>query len=215
MLCCYDTPWIEEYDTLHERVELEYIARHAESGDVFFSSGSGIWSRTVRLFSDSDIWSHEAIYIRSEKDKQLYILDADTAGVRLTRFEDFLERYNGNYFGLRKLLNVTKEQRKEYTLKLEEFAKKHLGKSYSTPLTLIKSLTRLNGHNAENQDRLYCVQLVIKAYRHLGIVEKVKKQRSSNAKLTDFLSSDGSITGYTSNVQLSDDVYYAEINVEE
>lgn len=207
--CC--APVLEEDDIKHRETSIEYIRRSADTGDIFFAAGRGMWSNIVRRYAESRIWSHIGIFVR-DFDSTLYILDVDLDGVKMLEFEEYRSQYEGYCFGLRKLKDIAPTDRQNFTTKLKNFFKEEDGKEYSTFHILFNSLTRSNEDDPVSQRRYFCVQLVVKAYRELGLLDKVKEQRSSNAQLLDFIEGNSSVIGYTGPIRLSDKIFFANID---
>lgn len=210
MACCFD-PVIDERDPVYSKITVEDIETRAQSGDLFYASGRGKWSDFIRLFSNSGVWSHVGIFIKDEQG-QLYILDVDVStGVKLLTFSEYLFKYNGYYFGMRNLKNISPGKRATITKKLFDFSRQIQDTKYTNPDILVKSLIRGNGHDKISQKKLYCAQLVVKAYRHIGLIRRARGVRSSNSQLIDFLSSNGTIKYYSGKAKFRSRIYYADI----
>lgn len=167
---------------------IKCIAEKAQSGDLALFSGDGNWSDVVRCLSFSNPWSHVAIFIR-EPNGELYVLDSDTKGVKCLRFDIYIARYKGYYIGLRSL-NVEGLSRKGITEGLMKFREGVVGMHYSDSLTLIHSVHRQNMFDTTDES-LYCAQLVIWAYRFVGLLDDDESKPSNNSKLNDFLKRSG------------------------
>jgi len=190
--CCPKYP--EEGDSELKKVSVGNIKRKAQSGDIFVGAGRGQWSDVVKAMSESWPWSHVGIFYRDSAG-DLYVFDSDTSGgVKLTDFDTYVQGYGGYCVGYRVLVVGTNRKRftrDVITMKLEKFIRENSGKPYQTDMRVLgNSITREN--EEEYRDAYFCTQLVIDAYKYIGLVA-TDTELSVNSKLIDFIYDHGDV----------------------
>ena len=80
-------------------VRYEAVCDQLCSGDLFFCSGYGPFSRSVRIASDS-IWSHVGILVRSDDALRVMVLECVARrGVGMVPLSSYVKNYHGRGFG--------------------------------------------------------------------------------------------------------------------
>jgi hypothetical protein len=93
---------------------------------------------------------------------------------------------------------------------LWDFYEKVCNLKYSDALTLANSINRANTNDYNSDLRQFCIELVINAYKHIGIITSTKP--SSNAKLVDVLCIKGDIHYYNSDIVFGKRIYYSRLS---
>lgn len=76
-------------------IPYEKIRDHLKTGDIFFTSGSYLFSGIIQRLTKS-VWSHVAIIYKDEDLKRVLVLEAEPyIGIRLIPLSKYLKDYKG------------------------------------------------------------------------------------------------------------------------
>ncbi len=151
-------------------IDLVDLVEVFEDGDLIFQSSKSPQSKAIQIATDSK-YSHLGIIYKVEN--KLFVYEA-IQPVKLTLFEDWVNRGEKGHFVVKRLKNSETILTSENILKLKTEGEKYLGKNYDL-------------YFEWSDDRIYCSELVWKMYKEAANIEIGKLQRLGDFNLTDKL----------------------------
>lgn len=149
------------------------IRDELKTGDIFFSSGSYLFSGVIQRLTKS-AWSHVAIVYKDEELKRVMILEAEPRiGIRLIPISKYLHDYKGTkkpYKGQIVLAKLNHEMEQTELNKAINFGLNELTRPYDN-WEIIRIMTRILfriGKKEKNRSYI-CSELVADAFAKAGI----------------------------------------------
>ena len=155
-------------------IPYEKIREQLKTGDIFFSSGSYLFSGIIQRLTKS-AWSHVAIIYKDEELGRVMVLEAEPRiGIRLIPLSKYLKDYKGSrrpYKGQVVLCKLNFELEKPKLNKAISFGLDVLTRPYDN-WEIIRIMTRILfriGKKEKNKSYI-CSELVRDAFAKAGIV---------------------------------------------
>ncbi len=156
-------------------IPYEKIRDHINTGDIFFSSGSYLFSGIIQRLTKS-AWSHVAIVYVDEELKRVMVMEAEPhIGIRLIPLSKYLRRYKKDrpYKGQIVLAKLNQDLEKQKLNRAISFGLDELCRPYDN-WEIIRIMTRILfkvGKREKNKSYI-CSELVRDAYAKAGVIFK-------------------------------------------
>ncbi len=152
----------------------EKIRSFLKTGDIFFSSGSYLFSGIIQKLTKST-WSHVAVVYKDEELGRVLVLEAEPyVGIRLIPLSKYLHDYKGKkrpYKGQVVLAKMNEDITKEKLNRGISFGLDELTRPYDN-FEIVRIMTRILFHVSKREkNRNYiCSELVRDIFAKAGIV---------------------------------------------
>ena len=155
-------------------IRYEKIRDHLQTGNIFFSSGSYLFSGVIQKLTRS-VWSHVAIIYTDRELGRVMVLEAEpSVGIRLMPLSKYLYDYKGKrrpYRGQIVLAKFNFDLEQEKLNKAISFGLDALTRPYDNKV-LIRIMTRILfriGKREKNRNYI-CSELVRDSFSKAGVV---------------------------------------------
>ncbi len=159
------------------KIPYEKIRENLKTGDLFFSSGSYMFSGIIQRLTKS-VWSHVAIIYKDEELGRVLVLEAEPyIGIRLIPLSKYLHDYKGSkrpYKGQVVLAKLKEMPPKEKINKAISFGLDELTRPYDN-WEIVRIMLRILfsiGKREKNRNYI-CSELVRDAFAKAGILFKM------------------------------------------
>lgn len=156
----------------------EKIRDFVKTGDIFFSSGSYVFSGVIQWLTKST-WSHVAIIYKDEELGRVLVLEAEPyVGIRLIPLSKYLHDYKGKkrpYKGQVVIAKLNEPLQKERLNKGISFGLDELTRPYDN-FEIVRIMMRILFHVSKREkNRSYiCSELVRDIFAKAGLVMQYK-----------------------------------------
>ena len=155
-------------------IPYEKIRDHIKTGDIFFSSGSYLFSGIIQRLTKST-WSHVAVIYKDEELRRVLVLEAEPYfGIRLIPLSKYLHDYKGKkrpYKGQVALARLNIPVPKENLNKGISFGLDELTRPYDN-FEIVRIMIRILFHiSRREKNRNYiCSELVRDIFARSGVI---------------------------------------------
>ncbi len=152
----------------------EKIRAFVKTGDIFFSSGSYLFSGVIQKLTKST-WSHVAVVYKDEELGRVLVLEAEPyVGIRLIPLSKYLHDYKGKkrpYKGQVVLAKMNEDIAKERLNRGISFGLDELTRPYDN-FEIVRIMTRILFHVSKREkNRSYiCSELVRDIFAKAGLI---------------------------------------------
>lgn len=137
------------------------------NGDIIFQTSMSRQSKAIQLATDSK-YSHVGIIYK--KSNSYYVYEA-VQPVKLTRFEDWIQRGKDKHYVVKRLKNAGQVLTPEVLNQMHEVGEKYNGKSYDLYFEC-------------SDDKIYCSELVWKIYNEAANIQIGELEQLSDFDLS-------------------------------
>ena len=155
-------------------IPYEKIRDYLKTGDIFFSSGSYLFSGIIQSLTKST-WSHVAVVYKDEELKRVLILEAEpSVGIRLIPLSKYLHDYKGKkrpYKGQIVIAKLHEDVPKENLNRGISFGLDELTRPYDN-YEIVRIMIRILFHISKREkNRNYiCSELVRDLFAKAGVI---------------------------------------------
>lgn len=182
------------YDMIHYanalREDTKFrLSKTLKDGDLIFQTSGSRQSKAIQLATGSKYSHMGIVYLENGK---AFVYEA-VQPVRLTPFEEWINRGEDGHFVLKRLKNADSILTPETLEKLKKVGKKYQGKNYDI-------------YFEWSDDKIYCSELVWKIYKEVTGIEIGKLQKLSEFDLSNDLVKKIMEERYGTNIPLEEKV---------
>lgn len=159
-------------------IRYEKIRDHLQTGDIFFTSGSYLFSGIIQRLTKS-AWSHVAVIYKDEELGRVLVLEAEPKiGIRLIPLSKYLHDYGGKkrpYKGQIVLAKLNTEIERASLNKGISFGLDELTRPYDN-FEIVRIMVRILFHISKREkNRNYiCSELVRDIFARAGVIMQYK-----------------------------------------
>ncbi len=139
-------------------------------GDLIFQTSQSSQSVAIQLATNSK-YSHCGIIFKNNN--EIFVLEA-VQPVKITKFEDWIERGENQHYVIKRLKNAKQILNKAILLKMRNIGESYLNKNYDI-------------YFEWSDEKLYCSELIWKIYQLGATIEIGKLQKLSDFNLSNKL----------------------------